>query len=317
MGEKPPQEICCCIGQPVVGNPTHYMMMQAFEQAGLDWQYLTLEVPSDGLEDAMRGFRAFRFRGANITSPHNQAVIEFLDELTETARLCGAVNCITRHEGKLIGDNTDGRGFLESLEEVTNPKGKQVVILGAGAAARAIAVELASAGVGKITIVNKTETRGQALVDLLNQDASSTSKAESETKSQEKETVEEAATEDSEERSPKSGTNFEAVFTPWTGPYTVPEETEVLIQATSIGMYDPNTLPPIVTKSLHAKLVVADVIYNPITPRLLEVAAQQGCTTLDGLGMLINQGIIDFNNWTGKQPDATVMREAVEEFLSV
>ena len=154
------QEIVCCMGQPVAGNPTQFMMEHAFADAGLDWRYLTLEVPPESLADAVRGLRAMGFKGGNFTIPHKVAVIEHLDGLSEAAELMGAVNCINRDANdQLIGENTDGKGFVQSLREVTDPAGKKVVILGAGGAARAIAVEVGLAKAAEITIVNRTVER--------------------------------------------------------------------------------------------------------------------------------------------------------------
>ena len=107
------QEIVCCLGQPVAGNPTQYMMEKAFVAAGLDWRYLTLEVPAEKLADAVRGLRALGFRGANFTIPHKVAVIPLLNELSPAAELMGAVNCIKRDGDKLLGENTDGKGFVQ------------------------------------------------------------------------------------------------------------------------------------------------------------------------------------------------------------
>src|SRR5687768_16946420 len=122
------------------------MMERAFAHQGLDWRYLTLEVLPEHLGDAVRGLRALGFRGGNITKPHKCEVIQYLDGTSEAAGLMGAVNCIDRDGEKLIGENTDGKGFVQSLRGVTDPAGKRIVILGAGGAARAIAVELALAG---------------------------------------------------------------------------------------------------------------------------------------------------------------------------
>ena len=136
------QEIVAVFGQPVAGNPTQYMMEKAFAQVGLDWRYLTLEVAPADLADAIRGMRAMGFRGCNLTIPHKVAVIQYLDRTSEAATLMGAVNCVNRVGDELVGENTDGKGFVQSLREVTDPTGKNVVILGAGGAARAIAVEV-------------------------------------------------------------------------------------------------------------------------------------------------------------------------------
>jgi shikimate dehydrogenase len=282
MSSTPLQEVVCCLGQPVAGNPTQYMMEQAFAAAGLDWRYLTCEVPPDKLDDAMRGLRALGFKGANFTIPHKVAVIEHLDSLSPAAELMGAVNCMNRVDGKLIGENTDGKGFFQSLREVCNPAGMQIEILGAGGAARAIAVELALNGAGHITIVNRVAERGQALADLLCQ-----------------------------------RTSAKADFVQLAGEHRVSADAAVFINATSIGLGDANARVPVAADSLRPELIVADVIFNPPQTWLVRTAADRGCRTVDGLGMLVNQAVISFRIWTGQSPDANVMREALEEFLEV
>lgn len=276
------QQICACLGQPVAGNPTQYMMERAFADQGLDWRYLTLEVPPEHLGDAIRGLRALGFRGGNITKPHKCDVIQYLDGTSEAAGLMGAVNCIDRDGDRLIGENTDGKGFVQSLRGVTDPAGKRVAILGAGGAARAIAVEIALAGAAEITIVNRTPQRGQELVDLL-----------------------------------KDKLKLASTLAVWEDDYDVPEGTDVLINATSIGLFDPEARVPINLDTLKPPLVVADVVFNPPETRLLRDAKERGCTPLDGLGMLVNQAVIAFKIWTGIDPDPTVMREALEEFLEI
>jgi shikimate dehydrogenase len=256
------------------------MMERCFAAAGLDWRYLTLEVAPEDLADAVRGMRAMGFAGGNFTIPHKVAVTEHLDELTEAAALMGAVNCVYRDGERLVGENTDGKGFVQSLREITEPEGKNVVILGAGGAARAIAVELGLSKVAQITIVNRTAERGQELADLV----------------QDKVGVTAASVE-------------------WKGKYEIQEGTNILINATSVGLNDAEARLPIKPKSLDAQTVVADVIFNPPQTRLLRDAAERGCPTLDGLGMLVNQAVIGFKIWTKTDPDAALMREALEEFL--
>jgi shikimate dehydrogenase len=287
MAESSLQEVVCCLGQPVAGNPTQYMMEKAFAAAGLDWRYLTCEVSPEKLGDAMRGIRALGFKGANFTIPHKVAVIEYLDGLSPAAELMGAVNCANRVADKLtgdklFGDNADGRGFLRALREICDPAGQQIVILGAGGAARAIAVELALAGAGPLTIVNRTVERGEALASLIN-----------------------------------DRTSGKARFAPLAGSYAIEPEAAVLVNATSIGLNDPSAQAPIDIESLRPDLVVADVVFNPPETWLLRTAADRACRTLDGLGMLINQAVICFKIWTGIEPDAGVMRDALEEFLEI
>jgi shikimate dehydrogenase len=273
------QELVGVLGKPVAENPTQPMIESAFRHHGLDWRYLTLEVDPTDLGKAIAGMRAMGFQGGNCTIPHKVAVIEHLDRVGESASLMGAVNCIVRHGDEFVGENTDGKGFVESVRELTDPAGKRVVILGAGGAARAIAVELALAGATDLTIVNRSRERGEGLVKLL------------------REKVE-----------------VDAPFVLWDHDLDLPEGTDILVQATSIGLFpavdarvalDLDTLP--------STCIVADVIPNPPQTRLLRDARMRGCKTLDGLGMLVNQGVIGFRYWTGVDPDPSVMRGALEE----
>lgn len=274
------QQITCCFGQPVAGNPTQFMMERAFAAARLDWRYLTLEVPPDSLDDAVRGLRAMGFRGGNLTIPHKVAVIPLLDRLSPAAEMMGAVNCMIREGSELVGENTDGKGFVESLKGLVDPTGKKVVLLGAGGAARAVGIETALAGAAQFTVVNRSTERGETLAKLI----------------QEK-------------------TNVPTTFAAWNGDYMTPGDTDVLINCTSIGLNDPGGRVPVDFSAVPTTCVVADVVFNPAETQFLRNAKARGCKTLDGLGMLVNQGAIAFKRWTGVEPDRTVMRDAVEEFL--
>jgi shikimate dehydrogenase len=276
------QELVSVFGQPVAENPTQAMIEAAFRHHGLEWRYLTIEVAPRDLGAAVAGLRAMGFRGGNLTIPHKVAVIQHLDGLSEAAELMGAVNCIVRDGDRLIGENTDGKGFVQSLREVTNPQGKRVVILGAGGAARAMAVELALAGVAEITIVNRDAGRGQSLADLLVQRKLAAAR-----------------------------------YVPWDGDFSVPADTDVVINATSIGLFpDVDARVSLDTNSLKPNMIVADVIPNPPQTRLVREARLRGCVVLDGLGMLVNQGVIGFRLWTGVDPDPSVMRRALEEVFA-
>jgi shikimate dehydrogenase len=282
VSNSPIQQIVAVFGNPVAGNPTQYIMEKAFVKAGLDWRYLTLLVPREKLADAVRGARAMGFNGFNCTIPHKVEVIQYLDRTSEAAGLMGAVNCVNRVGDELVGENTDGKGFVQSLREVTDPQGKKVVILGAGGAARAIAVEVGLAGAAEIAVVNRNVERGQELVALLNDKVKVSSH-----------------------------------FAQWQGDYEVPAGTDVVINATSIGLGDDQARVPLAIHSLTADMVVADVIFNPPDTRLMHDARAAGCKTLDGLGMLVNQAVIGFKIWTGVDPDAELMRDSLEEFLGI
>jgi shikimate dehydrogenase len=269
-------ELVGSMSQGAAGNPTVAMVEAAFAHHGLDWRYINMEVAPEALPAAVAGAKALGFRGFNLSLPHKVSVIPLLDGLGESAALMGAVNCVVRRGDQFIGENTDGKGFLKSLSEVVDPRGKTVVLLGAGGASRAIAVELALAGVGKITVLNRSADRGTGLTSLLN-----------------------------------DRTQVTAEFAPWTQSWALPADCDILINGTSIGLYDPVACPPIDLATLRPTMVVADVVFNPVRTRLLQEAAGRGCVTVDGLGMLVNQGVIGIEFWTGLQPDAAVMREAL------
>ncbi|MEM6916580.1 MAG: shikimate dehydrogenase, partial [Verrucomicrobiota bacterium] len=157
------QELTACFGYPVAENPTQAMIEPAYREMGLDWRYLTLEVKPEDLGAGVAAARAFGFQGFNCTIPHKVDVIQHLDGLGESAQLMGAVNCVVNRDGQLIGENTDGKGFVSSFRDLDDPAGKTLVLLGAGGAARASGVEMALAGVRKITLVNRSESRGREL----------------------------------------------------------------------------------------------------------------------------------------------------------
>ena len=266
------QELVGLFGQPVAENPTQVMVEAAFRELGLDWRYLTLEVAPDALGDAVRGARAFGFRGFHCTIPHKVAVIPHLDRLGEAATRIGAVNTVVRHGDELLGENTDGKGFMSALERRRHPRGAHVVVLGAGGAARAVAVELLLAGAGELTIVNRSEERGRALAEGL-------------------------------------GVTFE----PWRGDFAVPPGTDVLVNATSLGLF-PN-VDERVPVTFAKPVLAADVVPNPPQTRFLREAAEAGCETIDGLEMLVEQGALSVRYWTGEQPDTGVMGEALAAVL--
>ncbi len=275
-------ELAGSMSQGAAGNPTVVMVEAAFAHHGLEWRYVNMEVAPDDLAAAVRGARAMGFRGFNLSLPHKVAVIPHLDGLGESAALMGAVNCVVRRSGQFIGENTDGKGFLKSLRALIEPEGKNVVLFGAGGAARAIAVELALAGARRISIVNRSEERGAELASLLRD---------------------------------KTGSESDLVL--WRGDYIVTEDADIVINGTSIGLYDENARLDLDVSSLRPGMVVADVIFNPARTRLLRDAEARGCRTLDGLGMLVNQGVIGVQYWTGIEPDAGVMSRALTAALGL
>ena len=267
---------------PAAENPTVAMVEAAYRHHGIDARYLNCEVAPDALGDAVRGARAMGWAGFNCSIPHKVAVIEHLDGLGDSAAVIGAVNCAVRRDGRYVGENTDGAGFLEALRQVADPAGRTLVVLGAGGAARAIAVEAALAGAAAITIVNRDRNRGAELVALL-----------------------------------RGATDTRAELTVWDRPYRVPAETDILVNATSVGLFpDVDARLDLDPDGLRPGMVVADVIPNPPRTRLIREAEARGCIVLDGLGMLVNQGAIAIRHWTGIDPDPAVMRQTVAGILA-
>lgn len=271
------QPLTGSFAMPAGENPTVAMVEAAYRHHGLPWRYINCEVAPEDLGAAVAGARAMGWRGFNCSIPHKVAVIAHLDGLGESAEIIGAVNTIVRRGDRLIGENTDGQGFVKALTEVTDPGGKRVTLFGAGGAARAVAVELALAGAARIAIVNRSRARGEEVAALV------------------------------AERTPA-----EAEYLPWTLRFRIPAETDIVVNATSIGLYpDVDQTPDIDPDSLDPAMVVADGIHNPPLTRLLAAAQARGCRTADGLGMLVNQGVIGVKLWTGVDVDAGVMRQAL------
>jgi len=272
-------------GHPAAENPGVVIQEAAFRDMGLPlWRFLTIDVDPDKLEDAIKGLKAFKMRGINCTIPHKLNVIQYLDELSESASLIGAVNTIVNNDGRLFGENTDGKGFMESLRaNGVDPRGKKIVILGAGGAARAISVELSLAGAGSITIVNRPEDEvlAKSLMELLKKIAKKSD------------------------------------FVTWDHTYSVPADTEILVNATPIGLY-PNVddIPNIDLGTILPSMFVQDVIPNPAVTPFLRAAAARGARWNTGTGMLINQAAINIELWTGRKPNKDVMLRALEEALS-
>ena len=162
-------ELVGVLGDPVDGNPTGVMEEAGFAEAGLNWRYITVKVLPGDLDAAMAGMKAFNMRGVNLTMPHKIDVLKHMDALSEAARVIGAVNTVVRREdGTLFGENTDGKGFVQSLKEAGIPlEGAAICLLGAGGAARSIGVECALAGAKRIDVVNRNAERGQALASVI------------------------------------------------------------------------------------------------------------------------------------------------------
>jgi shikimate dehydrogenase len=274
-------ELVGALGYPIAENPTGVMQEAAFAAVGLNWRYLLFEVKPDNLDDAIRGVRALSMKGINLTIPHKVAVMALLDDIAPDAKVIGAVNTVYREGDRLIGANTDGKGFLRGLRDEAgiDPQGKRVAVLGAGGAARAITFELAFAGASELIVINRSVERGQGLVDALRRDTSTA-----------------------------------VQFIPWSSTWIVPATIDILVNATSIGLYpDVDALPDISLDQARSDLFVCDVIPNPPDTRLMQLARARGLRTLNGLSMLVHQGTIGFELWTGQTAPEAVMKDALRK----
>jgi shikimate dehydrogenase len=275
-------ELTGSFAMPAAENPTVAMIEAAYRYHHLDWRYINCEVKPDDLGRAVAGARAMNWAGFNCSLPHKVAVIQHLDGLGTAAEIMGAVNCVVRRGHSYVGENTDGQGFLLALRGLVDPAGLSVVMFGAGGAARAVGVELALAGVTKLRVVNRDVQRGKTLVELLNQ---------------------------------RTPVHAESVS--WVEPYRIPTDVDMVVNATSIGLY-PNVDAQLKIDfdCLRPTVIVADIIPNPPRTRLIKEAELRRCPTLDGLGMLVNQGVIGIKYWTGVDVDADVMRSTIRKIFA-
>ena len=274
-------ELTGLFGDPVDGNPTGVMEEAGYEALGLNYRNITMLVKRNDFPDAIRAVRALHMKGLNLTMPYKIDVIPYLDELSEAAKIIGAVNTVVvRENGSLFGENTDGKGFVEALRRAgESPDHKNIVILGAGGAARAIGVECALAGAARITIINRTLERAEELAALIS-----------------KHTKAEAMAGKLEKRQ------------------TIPKETQILINATPIGLVpDSGSKPDLDYDSITAEMVVSDVVFNPVCTEFLKAASARGAKTINGLGMLACQGARNFTLWTGKEAPLEIMEKRLRE----
>ena len=277
--------LCGVVGDPVSHTLSPAMHNAAMAALGLNYAYLAFQVKSADLCAAIQGIKAFSLRGLNVTIPHKVAVVQFLDELDPLAADIGAVNTIVNDGGRLKGYNTDAGGFLRSLLAAGfDPQGKKVVLLGAGGAARAIGFALAQSG-AHITVLNRRIELEQAV--LLAENLSRVAKSKV------------SALELDE-------ANLEATL----------KRADLLVNATSVGMAPDAGETPVPAHLLQPGLTVFDVVYAPLKTRLLGEAASRGCRLISGLEMLVRQGGLSFELWTGQEAPLAVMRQAAVSALN-
>jgi shikimate dehydrogenase len=266
--DSPPARFAV-FGHPVGHSLSPVMHNAAFAAAGYNGVYTA--IPVRDIRAAVTGLRALGFRGASITLPHKQAVIECLDEVEESAQRIKAVNTIVNTDGRLRGCNTDAAGAIAALTGKLSLSGKAAAVLGAGGAARAVACGLLAEG-GRVTIFNRGRQRGEALAAELG-----------------------------------------AAFRPL-AEFSA-DGCDLLVNTTPVGMSPAAGETPVSAERLRPGLVVMDIVYNPLSTRLLQEAAAAGCVTIDGLSMFIHQGARQFELWTGLPAPVDIMRMAVEAEL--
>jgi len=276
------QPILALLAWPVGGNPTQYAVEKAFAQMNLDWRFLSLEVAPDGLAEAVRGMGAMGFRGGTIANPHRRTALSLLDRVTKTAELLGSVNFVNREENGLLGDNTVGRGLVESLRRIADPAGKRCLVLDAGELGRAVAVELASAAAAEVRIVDASLERAATAAGLL-------------------------------------ADKFATIVSPqaWEDHFQLPADVDIVVSSAPFAPHEAGRKAWFDAASLRPEVVVADLAVDPDEAWLLHEAAARKCPTIDGLSAMVEQIAVDFRLWTTLEPDRQLMREAVEEFLEL
>jgi len=275
-------KICGVIGDPIEHSMSPVMLSAAFKNKGINYVDIPFRVRKEELGKAIEGIKALNIRGLNVTIPHKVAVIRFLDEIDSLAGKIGAVNTIVNDNGILKGYNTDATGFLQALRERgIEPKGKNVVMLGAGGAARAVSFILTESG-SSVVILNRTLDRAKICADRVSQS------------SQRKVTALKL-----------DGENLASALS----------KADILVNTTSVGMSPKINETPVTAGLLKPNLVVCDIVYNPLKTRLLREAEMAGATIINGVDMFVWQGALAFEKWTGLSAPIDLMKREVIKAL--
>ncbi|MGF9698699.1 shikimate dehydrogenase [Paenibacillus sp. MABNR03] len=266
------------MGDPIGHSKSPAMHNAALEAAGVNGLYMPLHVRPEQLEAAVKGIVALGYRGVNVTIPHKEEVMQYLDVIDESARLIGAVNTIVNEGGKLTGYNTDGIGYVRSLKEEAVPdlSGKQIAVLGAGGAARGVIYALALEKPERISILNRTAERASMLASDL--------------------------------RGLKMG---DITGSGMDEAAAVLASADIVINTTAAGMHPHVDDVPVNPELIREGTAVSDLIYNPLETRLLREARMRGCVVHGGLGMFVYQGAVAFEHWLGIPAPVETMRRAV------
>jgi len=274
--------VLCVIGHPIEHSMSPIMHNAALKDLYLDYIYLAFDVPPKDLEKTVFGFKKHDIKGINTTIPHKERIMQYLDQIDPLAEKIGAVNTVKNVNGRLIGKNTDAFGAKKALIDAgCKIKGKKVLVLGAGGAARAISFSL-SEEINEIYISNRTEKRAIELAKDLNDKMKITAIGKNSSKEMLKSLI---------------------------------NEVDILINTTPVGMYPGVSKTPISKELLTNHLFVYDIIYNPLQTQFLKDASEIGCKTLNGLDMFINQGALAFEWWTDRTPNIKLMKKKIVEIL--
>ena len=274
--------VCGVIGEPIEHTLSPVMHNAAFQALGLDYAFLAFRVKPAEVETAVNGVRALNIRGLNVTMPHKTAIIKHLDRVDLSAQIVNSVNTVLNKDNLLFGFNTDGIGALKALKQNgVELKGRKVLLLGAGGAARAIAYSMAKEA-DELAVLNRTVKQAQALARLLEKSFNKKIASGS------------LSTEDIQ-------VNL--------------QDSDILINATSIGMKPKADESPVAPKLLRRNLAVMDIVYNPLETKLAKEAKAAGAKVVSGVEMLIYQGAASFEIWTGKSAPIDVMRQAALSHL--
>lgn len=256
----------------VIGNPISHSLSPNLHghwlrRYGIDGSYDALQVTEDALERTLRSLPAKGYVGVNVTLPHKVAVLQIADQLTDRATLIGAANTLTfKDDGRIFADNTDGYGFLENLRQGApgwDAKSGPAVVFGAGGAARAVIVSLIEAGVPEIILTNRTRPKAESL---------------------------------------RADFGARIRIVDWVQAGSVLSDAATVVNTTSLGMKGGQEFR-VPLDGLRSGTVVTDIVYTPLRTKFLDVAAEKGCVTVDGLGMLLHQGVPGFERWFGKRPE--------------
>jgi shikimate dehydrogenase len=282
MNSIPPQkQMTGMLGHPVAENPIDRMFDAVYAHHGLHWQFWKNDIANErDLALAVAALRPLGYRGICITVPWKVAVMPLLDELDDDVRAIGAANYITIRDARLIGHNNDGKGVVKAIAKVATLKGQRVVMLGAGGAGRAMAIEIAWAGAAHMTLVTRREEQGREVAERV-----------------------------------RKASGVPCEWQPWESPVRLPKGTTVLMNATHLGCAPELEPVPVDWGTVTAGCLAVDVITNPRITPFLHAARERGCPVVDGVEMLVQLAMQIFEQWTGIQPEEAVFQQAVAEAL--